>query len=383
MGLPGSPGKPGTAGAAGTAGRAGTAGHAGTTGRAGTAGKPGTQGPTGATGATGATGLTGGTGETGPTGATGEQGIAGTPGKPGTPGRAGTAGHAGTAGRAGTAGAAGTPGKPGTAGAAGTVGLPGSPGKPGTAGAAGTVGRAGTAGKPGTQGPTGPTGETGATGEHGGQGPTGATGLTGPTGATGATGEKGDCCDGLCELQFMTHAMTKADVNDKTLVRLIASTNPPIAFKGWAMKPSRACQEPISMSFEVPKDFDHTGDTEVDLHLLVAKTLPEHIVGAPVNIRLAYDSKDHGHDVHGEFETKYALVTVDEPANGTSKLKHYRVTIPLDSMKFYPQDLALMVIDRAVEGVNPEMVTWPYNEYPSDVYLAGMTFRYKKIVGVK
>ena len=142
------------------------------------------------------------------------------------------------------------------------------------------------------------------------------------------------------------------------------------------MKPSSKPQEPISLCFEVPKDYDFKGTTEVDIHLLVASTSDKPVVNMPVNLRVQYDSKDNGHEIGGLFETKYASLIVEEPiiVQGNSRLKHYRVTVELDSLKFYPQDLALIVFDR---GHDANVAN---DEYKGDVYLAGASFRYKRNV---
>ena len=80
--------------------------------------------------------------------------------------------------------------------------------------------------------------------------------------------------------------------------------------------------------------------------------LHDRAMNAPVNLRVQYDSKDNGHEMACVFASKQALVRVDEPVivPGKSKLKHYRVTVQLDSSKFYPQDMALLVFDRVSPG---------------------------------
>ena len=303
------------------------------------------------------------------TGSTGETGATGPTGETGATGSTGATGQTGSTGETGTTGATGPTGETGQTGSTGQTGATGQTGETGATGPTGATGETGATGQTGETGPTGETGSTGPTGQ------TGATGETGSTGPTGVTGPAGACCDGLEELMFTSFDMTKLEVNDKTFKRLIAQTNPPIAIQGWTMVPSKAEQQPITLCFEVPKDFDYRGATEMDLHLLVPSTSANRTSDAPVNIRVSYDSRNTQHEINGMFEVKTIEAKVSEPTmvEGFAKLKHFRVTIPLNSLKFYAQDLAFFVFDRMpVEG--------KHEEYNGEIYLASVAFRYKKVV---
>ena len=159
----------------------------------------------------------------------------------------------------------------------------------------------------------------------------------------------------------------------------VYDSQPPVALRGWPMKKSTLEQEPISLYFEIPKDFEYKGDAEVDLHLLVANTSEYPVTNKKINVRVRADYKGDTQDLGSCFmESKEKHVTIEEPhlALNCKRLKHYRVTVPLDTSKIDAQDLALFIFDR--HSLNPEFGN--ASEYDADIYLAGVTFRYKRKV---
>ncbi len=262
----------------------------------------------------------------------------------------------------------------------GPTGATGTTGERGRPGSRGPRGHTGAEGETGPTGETGVTGETGSTGETGPTGETGVTGETGPTGATGATGACGLSASSNGELVFTPFDMTSAYGTQPTEFDRLYLTWPSIVIRGWAMRHSSNTQYPIGLYFEIPKDYDHTGYAEIDLQILVAQTSSEPIRNKNITIRVRSDFKNNAQDLGCNFigSISKTFKPIDEPSRVESgqKLRNYRVTIPLDSSQIDPQDLAILAFDRVAcdssQGMNDQ-------EYEPDVYLAGVTLRYKRI----
>ncbi len=379
-GVTGAKGEQGVTGSRGATGVTGPRGAAGVTGAKGDQGVTGPRGAAGVTGAKGDQGVTGPRGAAGVTGAKGDQGVTGPRGAAGVTGAKGDQGVTGPRGAAGVTGAKGDQGVTGPRGAAGVTGAKGDQGVTGPRGAAGVTGAKG---DQGVTGPRGAAGVTGAKGDQGVTGPRGAAGVTGPKGATGATGPSGKSCGGMGELAFTPFDMTTQDDHSAPFFK-VYDTHPAIALRGWPMKPSFEGQNPISLYFEVPKDFDHQGKTELDLHIVVPRTGDdhndlEHVRNKKLKIRIRSDFKGNAQNLGCWFEDCVTeCIKIEEPLPGLDckKLRHYRVTVPLNSNHIDPQDLAILVIDRDnCDGKKPHSRG---KEYCKDVYLVGASFRYAR-----
>jgi hypothetical protein len=200
-------------------------------------------------------------------------------------------------------------------------------------------------------------------------------GPTGPKGDTGPTGPQGKDCAKFGELSFTPFEMTKKDKGHVPFFE-VYDCEPAIAIRGWSMRPSYETQEPISLYFEVPKDFDYRGTVAVDLHLLVQRQGNEPQRNKKLAIRLRSDFKGSAQDLGSVFaDCIDKEIYIDEPLREFTgnKLKHYRVTIPLRASLIDPQDLVVLVLDRAACGIDSVE-----GEYRGDVYLAGASFRYTR-----
>jgi len=382
----GATGPMGPRGRRGCDGKDGIDGINGENGDPGDPGCPGATGPTGATGATGArgkdgaqgmSGATGMTGATGPTGATGARGHHGATGATGATGLRGEAGATGATGNHGATGATGLTGATGATGATGVTGAAGVAGHHGPTGATGVTGATGATG---LTGPTGIRGQQGATGPTGCSGVTGHTGSTGATGATGVTGPKGDsgkhCRRIWNDLSFTPFDMT-THMDETVPFFQVIDTNPCVALRGWCMRPSYQKQNPISLFFEVPKDFDHQGATELDLHVVVPRIEGKNEGCNKVNLRVRSVSKGNGQTFGCDFEDCVSkCIEVEEPNTSEKchKLRHFRVTFTLNSLHIDAQDLLWLVFDREHCGNGPYCPT--DKEFRESVYLVGASFRY-------
>ena len=321
----------------------------------------------GSTGACGPKGV----GSTGPRGDRGPKGHPGLTGPKGDRGPRGDTGTTGPRGHQGPIGATGITGPKGDRGSKGDTGI----------GIRGPKGEGAT----GPKGDRGPKGDTGATGARGIQGPKGDTGLRGTTGVTGPSG-KG--CGKIGELAFTPFDMTTSDDSISSFFK-VYDTQPEIALRGWPMKPSSEVQNPISLYFEVPKDLDNHGKTELDLHIVVTKTGDQPVTFGGKNmlcpeknvkIRVRSDFKGNAQNIGCWFDDcETACVEIEEPSltEKCQKLRHYRVTVPLKSKHICPQDLAILVIDRDSCDDKTSHGSGE-KEYSQDVYLVGASFRYTR-----
>ena len=385
-GARGATGPMGPRGRRGCDGVDGIDGINGTNGDPGDPGSTGATGPTGATGATGArgkdgvqgmTGATGATGLQGPTGATGVRGQDGATGATGATGLRGETGATGATGNHGVTGATGATGATGVTGATGATGVAGIAGHQGPTGATGVTGATGATGLTGATGPTGARGKDGVTGPTGSTGVTGHTGVTGATGVTGPKGESGKHCRRMWnDLSFTPFDMT-THMDETVPFFEVMDTQPRVALRGWSMNPSWKKQNPISLFFEVPKDFDHKGDTELDLHIVVPYTQNKNEGRNKVNLRVRSVSKGNTQTFGCEFDDcKAECIDVTEPAPNEkcNKLRHFRVTFTLNSLHIDAQDLLWLVFDREHCGNGPYCPT--DKEFCEAVYLVGASFRY-------
>ncbi len=160
----------------------------------------------------------------------------------------------------------------------------------------------------------------------------------------------------------------------------VYDTRPKIALRGWSMKPSRCKQEPISLYFEVPKDFNHRGKVELDLHILVQRQHKHPVKDKDLKIRVRSDSAGNDQDLGCEFnDCVEVCCSIDEPGHDKDcdKLRHFRVKVCLDPKHIEGQDLVVLVIDRG-ECHEDCDTTKCDNEYDDDVFLVGASFRYKR-----
>ena len=129
----------------------------------------------------------------------------------------------------------------------------------------GATGPKGPRGQRGQRGRQGADGDDGATGPTGAAGTAGATGAMGVTGATGATGPNGEG-----QLVFTAGDMFPVDP-DAVFFNIYTGEPEPIPVATHRMLPSDAeQQEPISLQFGLPDDYDSaTGTIVADLHILL------------------------------------------------------------------------------------------------------------------
>jgi hypothetical protein len=204
---------------------------------------------------------------------------------------------------------------------------------------------------------------------------TGPQGERGHRGATGATGPSGRGCCKVGELAFTPFDMTTCEEPLAPFVK-IYDVQPKVAIRGWTMKPSNETQYPISLYFEVPKDFDCQGKTELDLHILVPRSEGVLVNGPQrqdnkVRIRVRSDFKGNSKTLGCWFEDCVTeCIAVEEPVQkpDCKPMKHYRVTVPLKSKHIEPQDLGVLAFDRDSCPGN--------DEFGRNVYLVGASFRY-------
>ncbi len=136
-------------------------------------------------------------------------------------------------------------------------------------------------------------------------------------------------------------------------------SRPPVTF--WSINKSTLTQDPLSLIFQIPKNFDNTGSVEVTAHLWVNDT---NIAGNSAALRLWADFKNNVQDL-GASGFSQTVISDDisiTPGN-------IQVTISLDASTIAAQDWALLIFDRTAPSV-------PANEYDADMYLSSISFRY-------
>jgi len=149
------------------------------------------------------------------------------------------------------------------------------------------------------------------------------------------------------------------------------------------IKPSHEMQNPVSLYFEVPKDFDHKGKTELDLHILVPKNDEgddEPVRNKELKIRVRADYKGNMQNIGGWFdESVTESIKIEEPLTNQDgkRLRHYRITFKLNSKHVDPQDLAILVIDRE-NSTSTKARVRDSKEYAKNIYIVGASFRYTK-----
>ncbi len=142
-------------------------------------------------------------------------------------------------------------------------------------------------------------------------------------------------------------------------------SRPPLAT--WALNNSNQVQDPLSLAFQIPNNFDNTGSVDIEIHLIIANAKANGETAA-LRVRSEFVKNDQELGTGGFSQTIVSDdISITDPTNGN--LRHVFTTISLDASTILAQDWAFLVLDRTAPSV-------PANEYEADVYLSSISFRY-------
>lgn len=174
------------------------------------------------------------------------------------------------------------------------------------------------------------------------------------------------------EFIFNSFTMTKdAVATPDTKFNDVYSTVAPLfPLRVWSLHASGSTQEPITLAFSIPQDFDSILPVELDIHLVIDN---KSAAGTTAAIRTYLDSKANnesfGSAAGGAEQTiTSSTFTFTEPTG--NNLKHVSLTVPITNSGIYAGDFVFMAFIR----VAPISGT----EYNADFYLNSVSFRYKK-----
>ena len=175
------------------------------------------------------------------------------------------------------------------------------------------------------------------------------------------------------ELQFNSFAMTKdAVVTPETIFNdVYTSLAPLFPIRAWSLHASSTTQEVITLTFNIPHDYDIFAPMEIILHLLVDRKAS---TGTTAAIRIHADFKSSGQELGqaaGGAQQNIVSNTfsVNEPSG--NNLRHISITVPLNNTGIFPNDFAFLAFTRTAPSSG--------TEYNADIYLTSVSFRYKRI----
>lgn len=177
------------------------------------------------------------------------------------------------------------------------------------------------------------------------------------------------------ELIFTPLSSSKDGVatTDTRFDNVYGSTPPLIALRTWLIPQSSTTQQPTTIMFNVPADFDTTWAPTIDLNLLIANN---GATGSVANLRVRADFEGNNAEfgtaspANGFVQTVTSGdLTITEPTS--TNLKNIRASIALDNTVINPRTVAVLVIDR---------VSTTGTEYANNIYLGSIVFRYKKLI---
>ena len=212
-------------------------------------------------------------------------------------------------------------------------------------------------------------------------GPRGPRGTRGPRGRRGRDARN---CSRVGEVTFTSFDMTTKQTKQVPFFTVYDVT-PQIALRAWPLAPCSV--DPVSLSFAIPKDFDHDGETRLELHFLVQKShQADPLQNKQITVRVQGDFIGQENNLGTIFPFSIEKnVCIDEPTSlGCEKLRHYRVSIPLNTNLIEGQDFAILAIDRVFDyscstaSTIIDTLTGAFCDYPYPVYLAGATFSYHR-----